>query len=845
MRKFLSIVVFVCALLTSNQVHAEGFVSGFVFEQDSISPIEGAEIVFSGISEEGDTLYYQFFSDSLGYYEAQLEAGLYQIMACAEGYSASFLLDSLWVEDDWGYFYISFILNELYHPVHHVTAELFTDDFVRVSWSMHDDTTHYVKTERSFRYYDLFRRRADEAPVMLASHLTDTVFMEMNWNNLSWGPYSWGVCCWYEGNRAASDTIWSDYLDKDMTTTFEIVATTNIGLIPEGAAVLLASCEGQGHAYYALLDENGRLLLPEVYRDDYQLSIYLNGYENYTPTDTLSIYAPTYIEVELVEQVMEVDGLYVSSTGWAMWQLSNSQSRELQYFEVMLDGHLVTTTTEQHYQFEVESLEEGERYLTQVRPIYLSTTGEWRTWEWVYQPCSHYQGTTNGLQWSLLEDAVLLSWQYPENVDVDGAILYRNGEFLGVTEETSFLDREVIMHGSAEYCIRIVYGGNPDGTYYSMSCEECVTISFPVYCDPPTNLEGENYYESDTNYGALISWGERPPVIQDWLYYDNGQFKNIIGNDAEPILFWAIRFDAEDLAEYQGTTIQKVSLYDVTAGTYQLWIYLGGENAPQNLVRYQNMSLVGAHGWHEQIIEPLEVPENESVWIVVGQQGLSRPAAACADMGNPDGRWVSMDGTEWKDMHYYNVHYTWMLRAFVSNQSGKVRQLGRESFALQHFNLYRSLDNIDYQFIASIPALEGQEFYQYRDVLVGNPNHEFYYRLTAQYLSDEGETCESDYAASLLNPELNYVLVDDHWTITEISEKALVIYPNPASYSLTVEAAAMRRVSVFNALGQCLKEVEVQADAAQLDLTDFVDGLYLLRVTTKNGLLTKRFLLSR
>ena len=451
----------------------------------------------------------------------------------------------------------------------------------------------------------------------------------------------------------------------------------------------------------------------------------------------------------------------------------------------------------------------------------------------------------NGLQWSLLEDAVLLSWQYPEDLDVIGVRLYRDGEFLIATEEEFFVDSAVVMHGVAEYCARIVYGGNPDGTYYSMSCEECVTISFPVYCDPPANLEGENYYESDADYGALISWGERPPVIQEWLHYDNGQFKNVIGNDAEPILFWAIRFDAEDLIEFQGTAIQKVSLYDANAGTYQLWVYLGGDVAPQTLVRYQNMTLVGSNGWHEQAIDPLEIPENESVWIVVGQQGLSRPAAACADTGDPDGRWVSMNGTDWKDMHYYNVHYTWMLRAFVSNQSGRVRQHGRENFSLQHFNLYRSYDNVDYQIIASIPAIEGQDFYQYRDVLVGNPNHEFYYRLTAQYLSDEGETCESDYAASLLNPELNYVLVDDHWSMREISEDALVVYPNPASNSLTVEAPEMRQLSVFNILGQCLMEEEVQAEVVHLDLTDFMEGMYLLRVITKNGLLTKRFLLSR
>lgn len=839
------IVVFVLALMGSYRVDAQGVVMGFVFDQDSISPIEGVEIALSGIGTEGDTLHYRYYSDSTGLYEAQIMSGVYQIMAWSEGYSDSFLPDSLWVDNDSVYLDVNFVLNEIYHPVRRVGAELITDDYVRVSWSWNDGKPHSMKSETSFRYYELFRRTSVGDPVMLASHLTDTMFMEMHWNNLPWGKYSWGVSCWYEGNRAASDTVWSDYLDKDMTTTFELVATTNVGLVPSGAAVLLASCDAQGQAYFTTLDENGCLLLPDVYRDEYHFFIYLDGYEDFVSADTIPVYAPTHIEVELVERLSEIDSLYVSSTGWAIWHLPDSKSRDLQYFEVMLNGQLVATTTQRHFQFDTGSLEDGERYLAQVRPVFLSGSCEWRAMEWVYRPCSDYHGTADGLQWSLMEDAVLLSWQYPENVDVEGAMLYRDGEFVGMTSANAFLDESVVMHGTAEYGIRVVYGGFPDGTFYSMSCEESITIAFPVYCDPPTNLEGENYWESDADYGALVSWGERPPVIQEWLHYDNGEYKNVIGNDAEPILFWAIRFGEEDLDDLQGTTLQKVSIYDVNAGTYQLWVYLGDETAPQTLVRYQNMNLTGANAWFEQPIEPLEVPENESIWIVVGQQGLSRPAAACADMGDPDGRWVSMNGMEWKDMHYYNVHYTWMLRAFVSNQSGKMMPLGKERFSLQQFNLYRSNDNVDYQLVAMIPASDGQEFYEYRDVLVGTTHKWFYYRLTAVYQSEDGEDCESDYAASLYNPNQDYVLVDDHWSIEENVENVLVVFPNPSSGKLTIASEVLQHVSVFNILGQCLVDMEVLTDVVQIDFFELPSGLYQIRATTANGILNKRFVLSR
>lgn len=258
------------------------------------------------------------------------------------------------------------------------------------------------------------------------------------------------------------------------------------------------------------------------------------------------------------------------------------------------------------------------------------------------------------------------------------------------------------------------------------------------------------------------------------------------------------------------------------------------------------MTLTNANAWHEESILPaFEIPENEPIWIVVGQQGLSRPAAASADMGNPDGRWVSLDGENWTDMHTFNMHYTWMLRAFVSDRFGKVMPLGSESYSLQHYNLYRSYDNADYQKIAEVPSIEGQQFYQYRDVLVDETHNRFYYKLTAVYLSDENEECESDFAASLSHPDRDYVVVDDAWELPESQIKNLDIYPNPTDGILVVEAPKLRQVSVFNALGQVMLNKAVCGDMVQLDLSGFENGLYWIKVMAQNGAMVRSFVISR
>lgn len=977
MMRFFVVLAFV--LMVPRLAMSQVLVYGEVNEQDYTTPIENATVTFSGVDTAGDTVVYQLVTDSLGYFADSINAGMYRVWASAEGYQTEYESDSLEIVEGEYFWGLYFVLYEIYHPVRYVAARQFTNDLVRITWSMHDpllyedfesgdfnrfpwnntisdypwaiDSLHayegqycmkstcegvgngvsqievsvyvpidgqmsfyskissenpwdmgrfyldgvkkmecageegwtehqfditmgehvfrwdyikdastdvgndcfYVdcirfyqedsaKLTRSFQYYDLFRSRFEEEPVMMASHLTDTVFMDMNWGSLPWGQYRWGVSCYYEGNRGHSDTIWSAFLDKDMTTTLEIQGSTNVDLPPAGATVSLTSHDGQGHEYQSTLDANGHLLMP-VYRDEYDVRVHLEGYMDYVSDSAVSIFAPTQLEIELEEAMPGVDSLYVSYTGWAIWSMEEVQYRDLQYFEIKLNGETVGTTTATTFQFDVSQLDEGDLCTAQVRPVYLSGTCDWKSCQWVYRPCSDFSGPT-GLTWMLLNEALQLSWVYPEG-DLLGAMLFRDGEFLGFTEEDSFLDETVELHGEVEYCLRLVYDGPTDGTYYAMSCEQCTVAVFPAYCDPPVKLDGMPYYEDDEDHGALVSWGERPEPINQWLHFDNGEFKRSLGGDDEPRIFWAIRFEAEDLAEYEGTALKKVKLYDVGAGTYQLWIYVGGDTAPRNLVRSQNMALTNAQAWHEETISPAyDIPENEPIWIVVGQQGLSRPAAACQDMGDANGRWVSLDGTTWTDMHTFNMHYTWMLRAFVTNQAGREMALDKEGYILQQYNLYRSFDNTDYQQVASIPAVEGQVYYEYRDNLAEDDHEDVYYRLTAFYLADNGETCESDFAATLNNPDQNYVAID----LTSTNENQALdfkLYPNPTSGQITIELEEMQKVMVYNALGQVLLGKEANGDTLQLDLSGFEGGLYWVKIMSQNGMAVKPLVISK
>jgi hypothetical protein len=195
-------------------------------------------------------------------------------------------------------------------------------------------------------------------------------------------------------------------------------------------------------------------------------------------------------------------------------------------------------------------------------------------------------------------------------------------------------------------------------------------------------------------------------------------------------------------------------------------------------------------------------------------------------------------------MHAFNMHYTWMLRAFVTNQMGYEKELDKEGYILQHYNLYRSFDNTDYQLAASIPALENQLYYEYRDNLANETHDDVYYRLTAFYVADNGETCESDFAATLNDPEQNYISID--LTSTEENlESSLKLYPNPTNGLISIELEGLQKVMVYNALGQALLNKEANSDMLRLNLSGFGNGLYWIKVMAQDEMAVKPIVISR
>ena len=112
---------------------------------------------------------------------------------------------------------------------------------------------------------------------------------------------------------------------------------------------------------------------------------------------------------------------------------------------------------------------------------------------------------------------------------------------------------------------------------------------------------------------------------------------------------------------------------------------------------------------------------------------------------------------------------------------------------------------------------------EYYIEMTGNPG-EYTFSVTAVY-----ENCESE-----------PVYVDVNVTSVNDLNGKVVLYPNPTNSNVTIEAAGMKHITVVNALGQVVYDVDLTADMTQLNLGQYKPGIYMVRINTEEGVSVKR-----
>ena len=308
-------------------------------------------------------------------------------------------------------------------------------------------------------------------------------------------------------------------------------------------------------------------------------------------------------------------------------------------------------------------------------------------------------------------------------------------------------------------------------------------------------------------------------MTRDWYYYDNGVNEDAIGTGGGNF-WWGIMLPA---GSYDGTSLTKVAAYDYMAMTGTASIYQGGTSAPAgSALGSVNVTMTGSSNFVEyEFAEPITLDPSQNVWVVFyNGSGATYPAAVCANTGNANGRWVSLDGATWEDMATYDLNYTFMIRAFIE-AGGPAPVTPTGSITPNAFNIaVDDIDNIVGAVTANTAVITADDYEE----------HTYYvFYVDAEY----GMSCPAsvDYA---VQPE-------------SVEENTIVnaIYPNPTSGDLHINATAMKHISIINAMGQVVYNQDVNADEMVIDMAKFESGVYMVSIITENGTSVKRITVTK
>ena len=67
------------------------------------------------------------------------------------------------------------------------------------------------------------------------------------------------------------------------------------------------------------------------------------------------------------------------------------------------------------------------------------------------------------------------------------------------------------------------------------------------------------------------------------------------------------------------------------------------------------------------------------------------------------------------------------------------------------------------------------------------------------------------------------------------TDQTIKVYPNPVKDRLTLHGEGIQQVSLFTITGVCVFESNAKHDAFEVDMSLLPQGMYILRVLTKDG----------
>lgn len=465
------------------------------------------------------------------------------------------------------------------------------------------------------------------------------------------------------------------------------------------------------------------------------------------------------------------------------------------------------------------------------------------------QPKSFTVSAPTWLSATVENEGVSLSWNGVN--DASGYKVYRDDELIAPNVEgTSYMDTSFLPYGNYSYYLKAF---NADGDRSPKSEEMLVDVVF--HAPAPLNLDAtlsneavELTWEMPFNDSTVMSYGMEQQVVSGYGYVDN-------------CTYWGQYYPVEKLMEFAGLSISKVRIYVRNTGDYTL--YLGKGDASLGMIEemYQKTYAVDTTGWYDLVLDmPLRFDFSSGLWVILNAP-ISVPYPAAYSFYDGEGveyaSFISYS-LSWFASHV-NDSISWLIRVgftdeaftYSVSRNGALLASGLTEKSFVDSNI--SSGSYDYQVWAVCDSVDSKNKADYSIGLatIGLAMN----NAEAGVVQGDGLGKIGEYHTVKAVPNAGNVFI--HWT-----ENDVVVSSDP-EYSFVVEGdrqltawfygtgvdegddvLVVRKVEVFTLTGVKLMTL----DGTDLDwkcrINGFAKGVYLLRLTTDKGVVTKKIVIS-
>ena len=429
---------------------------------------------------------------------------------------------------------------------------------------------------------------------------------------------------------------------------------------------------------------------------------------------------------------------------------------------------------------------------------------------------------------------------------VSGAVMYkvyRDNELVEpMVLGTSFTDIEP-SYGVHAYYVKAI-SSTGERSPRSVTVEAEVMYQAPK----PTSIEAV-----PQGYDLVLSW-DMPFEPEEELAYGTSSFSSSFGYNGSHDTYWGQRYPASMLKSYVGFTIQSVNVFFSYTGTYTLRIGKGTGAGVEEVVAQKDYT-VSATGWKELVLDsPLELDCTSDLWIVMhAPQAITYPAAYTAYEGTRDASYIA---TSLEKISAYAVDdASWMFEVNMK-ENGYTYKVLRDGALVasgltqrSYVDTGLSAGSHDYQVWSAFQGAFGDEPALFLidlariDLSVEKPEMG---TVQGAGLAEVGEYCT---VKAIPSPGSVFLCwKEDGAIVSTRSEYAFVVDGDRqlqacfAGVGVSEDEAltTIQKVEVFTLNGVQLGSFDGDAVEVNRCLEGYAKGVYLLKLTTDKGVVTKK-----